>query len=1287
MNLNLRKALIIGVLLSFLANSFGPAPMAEADEFRLPAPGVMVRLSPEFAPPILKGIKVHPDNPFRFDFILDKGDAELSNIQLRDESSKLIKYFLASLTIPENDLWVNLSPYEKDRIIPQSFGLTEMGRDLLAEDYMLKQITASLIYPEGGIGKRFWKRVYEIAQKRYGTTNISVNTFNKVWIVPEKAVVYENAKSGTAYVVENKLKVMLEGDYLSLEKHEGIQSEQAQNKGTNQLGSQIVREIVIPELTKEVNENKNFAQLRQVYNSLILAVWYKKKIKDSILEQVYADKNKVTGINIDDPNEKDKIYQRYLQAFKKGVYNYIKEDIDSGTQETIPRKYFSGGVRFTDFAQMSLQTTIHIDKAMLGNANKDVTVSARLDSSLGSSIKEMTENDLRDQLRRTVDVNVAIASIVQGLGEPKVQGRSMNSLDVLGKAKLITAESIPENYLKVWLASLKEKESALYLPERISINPSRAEEVIAGLRNLDYSLRGRDRELIGLAEEHFITAKQIPADILKALMVDISNPDLIKRHISLKKLILLAQYHLISQERVAPIVEVFITHLSDLDATTRQSSAEGLEAFAKDHFVKSDQIPADSLSKLIVRLSNSDGGYVGRMDVEALEALARGGLIIAENVGMRDFEERFLEIDHSGLPRDIKILLATAYYTDPKKRFSPSRLKSRLEFLFMTLNDHNLTRANMERLVNLANKGDVETMRQWVSEWLRVGNPMGNMSLDYIRFYDGGTADANFNEFVPKAFRFLGDKFPTRPQGLPQKGSKVSPIMIQDGRHFQVGDISIDLTHPAKQYGRTLVYYPKGRRKGIYLKFLKKGEDVANLPYECDLMNFFNDRKEEWGLQGRYPRGRLRLGEIAASQMPFLKSEIESEGKSSTLALNSDGKYTFMVYETDLTVPGQDDYMTYLNDPDLSHKEFMEGLRFNVHDRFIMARHGLFDLEIIELFHSKDSARHYDWSVDLYMKKNGIGRLDNVTGATLYPNIRKSGPADFPEIYYIGDLMRYRESNIVTGSRVSHLLNIMGDKEVNILPYLTATYCGDIQLALGLMIPTYLLRRQELDYKHESKNKDSFLQQALTMLFREGFEAYAGQGSGRNIQALNIQLLARQMGYFMTDRYFLDYQTSKRIPANLYPGTRMDPIEAGRGWNNQRGWDLERKMYKIPSRNPNLNLKMSSFDLGPVNGPNPLQEFFKALFYVTPLMIVGASQDKSQLSNKEIKSGRDLGGIDLSPTNIDLQSRSSDGEIKFRMDPAILARLQKAPGFVPVIINIQPLKSLSAFLGVNQLQS
>jgi hypothetical protein len=112
------------VLLAFLANTFGPSPKAMAEDFFLPAPGAMVELSAAFNPPILKGLKVHPDNPFRFDFILEGN---------QNEASKLIKYFLAGLTIPEADLWVNLSPYEKDRIVPQAFGQTAMGREFIKE--------------------------------------------------------------------------------------------------------------------------------------------------------------------------------------------------------------------------------------------------------------------------------------------------------------------------------------------------------------------------------------------------------------------------------------------------------------------------------------------------------------------------------------------------------------------------------------------------------------------------------------------------------------------------------------------------------------------------------------------------------------------------------------------------------------------------------------------------------------------------------------------------------------------------------------------------------------------------------------------------------------------------------------------------------------------------------------------------------------------------------------------------------------------------------------------------
>ena len=350
----MKKILLIALtLVSFLiTGTIGPLP-ALSQDYHLPVPGVMVHLSQPLELPILRGIKVHPDSPFSFDFILDQGDAlptrGVSPSQrqtpnaLKFEATKLIKYFLAGLTIPEKDLWVNLSPYEKERIIPNSFGLTEMGRDLLAEDYMLKQITASLIYPQDGVGKDFWKRVYEEAAQRFHTTDIPINTFNKVWILPEKAVVYENSKVGAAYVVESQLKVMLEEDYLSLSHYSKVTKVSGD---ISSLGSQILRQIVIPQLTKEVNEGKNFARLRQVYHSLILATWYKKKIKDGILTQVYTDKNKIAGVNNDDPQEKEKIYQRYLKAFKKGVYNYIKEDQDPITQQMVAKKYFSGGATF-----------------------------------------------------------------------------------------------------------------------------------------------------------------------------------------------------------------------------------------------------------------------------------------------------------------------------------------------------------------------------------------------------------------------------------------------------------------------------------------------------------------------------------------------------------------------------------------------------------------------------------------------------------------------------------------------------------------------------------------------------------------------------------------------------------------------------------------------------------------------------------------------------------------------------------------------------------------------------
>ncbi|MFA5059370.1 MAG: 3-phosphoserine/phosphohydroxythreonine transaminase [Candidatus Omnitrophota bacterium] len=336
------------VLITFVASLVTP-PMGYAQSFNinLPVPGTMLLPSPVFTPPLLRGIEIDPENPLHFGFIMHGGDQKVKGEELKKEAMQSIKYFLAALTIPEKDLWVNLSPYEKGRIVPEKLGLTDLGRDLLGQDYLLKQLAASLIYPENDLGKKFWDKVYKKAFDLYGTTEIPINTFNKVWIVPEKATVLET--NGMAIVADSHLKVLLEEDYLAVknnlsntEKGTDI-LEAAKVKELSRVTSPVVREVIIPAIEEEVNEGKNFALLRQITNAVILATWYKKALKESLLGKIYVDKSKVLGINLEDTSAKEKIYEQYLAAFKQGVYNYIKEDYDPNTQETIERKYISGG--------------------------------------------------------------------------------------------------------------------------------------------------------------------------------------------------------------------------------------------------------------------------------------------------------------------------------------------------------------------------------------------------------------------------------------------------------------------------------------------------------------------------------------------------------------------------------------------------------------------------------------------------------------------------------------------------------------------------------------------------------------------------------------------------------------------------------------------------------------------------------------------------------------------------------------------------------------------------------
>ncbi len=359
-NRPLRRNISCGILLAFVVNAvlMPVSPAFGQEAAALPLPGDMVSEKLEYSPVVLRGLQYFSDDPLKFNFIIDAGEENLAGQALTDESQELIKYFLASLTVPDKNMWVNLSPDEKDRIIPDGFGSTKMGMTLLAQDYLLKQLAASLTNPDTDLGKEYWAKVGNGRDR---------SLQNKVWIVPDIAKIYR--QDDKVFVAQAHLKVMLAEDLTPpspLFKKEGESGGNLSSNKENHLvtpsldkegeggvlkssaSSDIFRSTILPTIEKQVNEGKDFAPLRQVYHSLILAVWFKKHLRESFLGKNYVQQNKIVGVETDDLSLKEKIYGEYLQSFEKGIYNIIKEEVDPQTQEMIPRKYFSGGVDVTN---------------------------------------------------------------------------------------------------------------------------------------------------------------------------------------------------------------------------------------------------------------------------------------------------------------------------------------------------------------------------------------------------------------------------------------------------------------------------------------------------------------------------------------------------------------------------------------------------------------------------------------------------------------------------------------------------------------------------------------------------------------------------------------------------------------------------------------------------------------------------------------------------------------------------------------------------------------------------
>lgn len=269
----------------------------------------MIAPTAPFEPFKLIGLTISRANPTQMSFHFSEGETQtLSQIATEREMNKLLRYFSACLAIPDTNLWVNLSPYEPHRIMSDALAMTDYGTDMLEQDIVLKRLAASLLHPEGSVGLRFWTKLE--AQMGINGLQTPIILCQKVWICPDEVSIQElnedddgipsdssDANPGdklSVYLTKVQLKVNVNIDNLALRKQLTSGDDRLFYQEINETGVELFREIILPEIQRELDHGRLFGPFRQQYAAWVLAKWIKQQpfIKQHPALRDYIDKNK-----------------------------------------------------------------------------------------------------------------------------------------------------------------------------------------------------------------------------------------------------------------------------------------------------------------------------------------------------------------------------------------------------------------------------------------------------------------------------------------------------------------------------------------------------------------------------------------------------------------------------------------------------------------------------------------------------------------------------------------------------------------------------------------------------------------------------------------------------------------------------------------------------------------------------------------------------------------------------------------------------------------------------------
>lgn len=257
------------------------------------------------------------------------GDGVRNSLQTSDA-------FFVWLALRPTQFWVNLKPNEPDKIMDPELARTDVGRIMLEADLALKRKSAWLIHPKTKLGRRLWNAIGSCLPPE------------RLWITPDVAKVHETKDQ--LYILDAPLKVNVQKwDYQPKPGDPrpsiGAVGCPAMSEAKQQRITRTYTRLVIPELTKRVNHDKEFAALRRIYLSRVAAQWYRDRSNDQ--QTTFAgiiDSGKINRWLRHDRWQPEQTFRKYLHSFTKGEYHATR----SWTKGNVTKRWtlVVGGVQF-----------------------------------------------------------------------------------------------------------------------------------------------------------------------------------------------------------------------------------------------------------------------------------------------------------------------------------------------------------------------------------------------------------------------------------------------------------------------------------------------------------------------------------------------------------------------------------------------------------------------------------------------------------------------------------------------------------------------------------------------------------------------------------------------------------------------------------------------------------------------------------------------------------------------------------------------------------------------------